>query len=113
VAPQNEEAVSCDSFSYMQFFCYILYSKYLDSFYVGYTSDEVEKRLRQHNSAIYGGSSFTARARDWDIYLTIQCNSITQAILIERYIKRMKSKKYIRNLKIYSEMKDKLLEMFD
>ena len=84
----------------MKFFCYILYSKLINRYYVGYTSD-IEERIRLHNSGHFSGKSYTHIASDWDPYLLIPCETITQAVFIESRIKKMKSRKYIENLKKY------------
>jgi putative endonuclease len=42
--------------------------------------------------------------------MLIPCESVTQAILIEKRIKKMKSRKYIENLKKYPEMIEKILK---
>jgi putative endonuclease len=66
----------------MNYFCYILYSKSINRYYTGYTSD-LNERLRLHNQGHFGGKSFTRRASDWEIYLSIQCKTIEQAIYVE------------------------------
>ena len=37
-------------FLYMKFYTYILYSSALDSFYIGYTSMEIDERIKKHNT---------------------------------------------------------------
>jgi putative endonuclease len=96
----------------MNFCCYILFSKLLNRYYVGYTSDIVE-RIKLHNSGHFGGKSFTNKSADWEIYFLIPCKSIEQAVAIESGIKRMKSRKYIENLKRYPEMVEKILKNCD
>jgi putative endonuclease len=83
---------------------YILYSSDIDAFYVGYTVD-LTSRLIQHNTGFYSGS-FTSRAKDWQVYLEIPCETVGEAIFIERYIKKMKSRKYIEDLRKYPEIVD-------
>ena len=95
----------------MKFFCYILYSKSLNRYYVGYTSD-IEERLKLHNTGYFGGRSYTHLTSDWELYLLIPCNTIKQAIFIESKIKKMKSRKYKENLKNYPEMIKKMLNKF-
>jgi putative endonuclease len=90
------------------FFCYILYSKSINRYYIGHTSD-IEKRLKLHNSGYFGGKSYTYKASDWDIFLIIPCDTMEQAVFIESKIKKMKSRKYIENLKKYPEMIDRIL----
>ncbi len=91
---------------------YILYSKTLDRFYIGNTDLLPEKRLEQHNSSFNSGS-FTTKGIPWILFLEIPCQSRLQARQVELHIKKMKSRKYINNLKQYSEMRIKLLKRFD
>jgi len=60
-----------------------------------------------------GGKSFTGRASDWKIYLSIECTTIEQAVYVESRIKKMKSRSYIENLKKYPELVEKLNEDFN
>ena len=92
--------------------CYILYSQSLDSFYTGCTHDELQSRFGKHLSQFYGANKYTAKTKDWELYLSIDCSSFLQAMRIEKHIKRMKSKKYIHNLKLYTEMVKKLLDTY-
>ena len=46
------------------YFCYILYSKSLDRYYIGHTGENLDERLRKHLSNHNG---FTARAKDWSV----------------------------------------------
>jgi len=93
----------------MNFYCYILYSQSLNRHYIGYTSD-IEERIILHNTGYFGGRTYTRKTSDWELFLLIPCETITQAILVESKIKRMKSRKYIENLKKYPEMVEKILK---
>jgi putative endonuclease len=85
---------------------YILYSKEIDRYYVGQTQD-LAVRLDQHlNKVFYKGH--TKQANDWIVYFTITCSSRNQAVQIEAHIKKMKSRKYIDDLKKYPELVEKL-----
>ena len=53
-----------------------------------------------------------AKYDDWVLYLTINNLEYEQARRLELHIKKMKSKKYIQNLKKFSEMQTKLIEKF-
>jgi putative endonuclease len=44
--------------------------------------------------------------------LVIPCDTIEQAVFIESKIKRMKSRKYIENLKKYPEIVEKMLRKY-
>ena len=53
-------------------------------------------------------SKFTGKADDWETFLEIPCQSKKQALAIETHIKTMKSSIYIKNLKKYPEIIDRL-----
>lgn len=89
--------------------CYILHSKRLNKFYIGYTTGTIEKRIEKHNTSFYGGKKYTHGTCDWELFYCIECESILQAIRIEGHIKNMKSRVYINNLIKYPEVSDKLL----
>jgi len=95
----------------MIYSCYILFSKSRNRYYVGYTSD-IEERIKLHNSGFFGCKSFTYKASDWKLFLIIPCETIEQAVFVETRIKRMKSRKYIENLKKYPEIIEKILKEF-
>ena len=94
------------------FYCYILQSQTLDRYYVGSTILNVQDRLERHLSQFYGNKKFTAKANDWVVFMVIECSTIEQARKIESHIKKMKSKKYIRNLKDYPEIIEKLKSIY-
>jgi putative endonuclease len=98
---------SAEDFSFMVS-VYIIYSPNLDKYYVG-QSEDVIARLDQHNMHLFL-SGFTVISNEWELFHQIACENRTQAVRIERHIKRMKSRKYIENLKQYPEMVKKLLE---
>ena len=87
------------------FSVYILYSAILDRFYIGSTSD-FEVRMKFHDNS--EARKFTAKTDDWILFDKIDCESKSQVLSIEKHIKSMKSKTYIKNLKQYPEMKEKL-----
>ena len=91
---------------------YILYSEKLDKFYVGNTDVSPNERLQQHNDKQHK-NAFTARGIPWVLFLYFECQSRLQARKIETHIKKMKSKKYIRNLTQYPEIIDKLKEKYN
>lgn len=91
----------------MKHLVYILFSKKLNRFYIGYTSN-IEQRIVFHEQA--ESHKFTSNAKDWELFLKIECASKMQALAVEKHIKKMKSKVYIQNLKIYPEMRIKLLD---
>ena len=89
---------------------YILFSPKLNKFYVGSCLD-LDQRLLDHKNKIYQ-NSYTTLADDWQLYYSIEELDGTVARKIETYIKAMKSKTYIKNLKKYPEMTIKLINKF-
>ena len=76
------------------FYVYILQSLMVDRFYIGY-SERPERRLIDHNS---GKVKSTRNFRPWIKIYQEEFETELQAIRRERYIKSMKSKKFIREL---------------
>ena len=70
---------------------YILYSKKLSRYYIGYTAD-LERRLLEHNTGV---STYTSKANDW--VLRYQESFLTREAAHKRElaIKKKKSVKYI------------------
>jgi len=79
----------------MRYKTYILYSKTLDSYYVGYTGDEMHLRLAKHNTHHRG---FTGRASDWTVVHLETFETKKEAMDREKAIKRWKSRKLIEHL---------------
>ncbi|MEY5047552.1 MAG: hypothetical protein RLZZ175_911 [Bacteroidota bacterium] len=73
------------------YFFYILYSTSNDKYYVGHTSNLVE-RLRKHNSNHKG---FTGNINDWKVVYSEQYSSKSEAFAREREVKAWKSRKRI------------------
>ena len=76
------------------FVTYILYSKQLDSYYIGSTSNIID-RLNRHNT---GRSIYTKRGIPWEIKYQKGYLTKSEAYKAELYIKSQKSRKYIENL---------------
>jgi len=73
------------------FFVYILYSVALNRYYVGQSSNVV-KRVTEH---LAGHARFTCAAKDWELVF-VQCvPGRRDAVLLERHIKKAKSRKTI------------------
>jgi putative endonuclease len=79
----------------MHFF-YIIYSESLDTFYIGETYSVVE-RVFKHNSHTYE-NSFTKIASDWKLVVSYELTSRDEAIFVEKFVKRMKSKVFINKI---------------
>ena len=74
------------------YFCYILYSKSIDHFYIGHTGEDPHERLRKHLSDHKG---FTSRAKDWIIVYSETFPDKKAAYKRGLEIKSWKSKKKI------------------
>jgi len=74
-------------------YLYIIYSPSKETYYVGETHDVFE-RLNKHNNHSYKGS-YTRIANDWVMALNFECSSKNDALFLENFIKRMKSRKFI------------------
>ena len=84
----------------------------MDRYYTGSTKLLPDERLKNHVLEYYGKSKFTSKTKDWLLFYSIECQSKQQAQNIEKHIKSMKSKTYIRNLKVFPEITVKLLLRF-
>ncbi len=62
---------------------YILYSKGIDSYYIGSCKD-LEKRLFQHKTAAFS-KSFTNRTTDWELVFELSDLEYRQAREIEKH----------------------------
>ncbi|MGK7391424.1 MAG: GIY-YIG nuclease family protein [Candidatus Cyclobacteriaceae bacterium M2_1C_046] len=87
------------------FSVYILYSSKIKRFYIGFSSD-VDARIAYHNSD--KNKIWTSRGKPWDKFHIIPDLTEKQAVGIERHTKKMKSRKYLENLKKYSEITERL-----
>ena len=76
------------------FTTYIIFSKNLDKYYIGHTTD-LQQRLVKHLSNHKG---FTGRTNDWVIVYQEIFDSKEQAYKREREIKNWKSRKMIEKL---------------
>jgi len=76
----------------MQFTVYILFSPSKDKYYVGYTGDDINERIRKHNTNHKG---FTGSNADWILVYSEVFGNKKDAILRESQIKKWKSRKKI------------------
>jgi putative endonuclease len=75
------------------YFLYIIYSESADLYYVGYTNDP-QRRLIEHNTKPF--NTFTSKHRPWVMKAVFECGeSASEAINIERFIKKQKSRKLV------------------
>jgi putative endonuclease len=91
-------------------YVYILYSNQTKHYYIG-SCINLELRVSEHLNKKYE-DAYTKIANDWTLFYSMKDLSFGQARKIESHIKRMKSKKFIENLKTYIEISDKLKKIY-
>ncbi len=77
------------------YFVYILYSKSINKFYVGY-SENPENRLEFHNSEL--NNIWSKRGKPWELKSTFCFQNKTDALRAEKFIKKQKSTMYIKTI---------------
>jgi putative endonuclease len=75
---------------------YIIYSKSQNKYYVGETNN-IEERIVKHNTHYYN-NSFTKIAEDWELKFTFEFENKEDAIYLEKFIKKMKSRVFIEKI---------------
>ncbi len=76
----------------MAFYVYVLQSRADGTLYLGSTQD-VKARLERHNR---GRVRYTSRKRPWDLLGTIPCLTRSEAVKLERQLKRWKNPERVR-----------------
>jgi putative endonuclease len=80
------------------FYVYILFSKTANKYYIGHT-DDVQRRLSEHNDPLASTGKFCAKNGPWEIVF-VQSDFVTRADAMkrEKQIKSWKSRKKIEEL---------------
>ncbi len=76
------------------YYVYALYSKELDTIYIGMT-DDPDRRLKEHRP---GKSSYTKRAKDWIRIHLEECETSDIARKREKQLKSGGGRKFLRSL---------------
>ena len=85
------------------YFTYILQSESTERYYIGST-DNLDRRVAQHNDAGYKGSKTTKRFKGpWKLVYAESSQTRAEAMSREREIKSWKSRKVIQELIISSD----------
>ena len=79
----------------MKSYLYIIYSRLIDRYYIGYSSNPWN-RLIHHNTNTK--DKYTGRSTDWELKSIFQLEDETVAIQLERFIKKQKSRKLIERM---------------
>lgn len=74
---------------------YILYSKTIDKYYVGYTCEAISERLRKHNTNHKG---FTGKVEDWQVVYFEEYETKSAAYEREQQVIKWKSRRRIEAL---------------
>jgi putative endonuclease len=77
-------------------YLYFILSPAKNKIYVGVTSN-LQERLRKHNDHSYAGA-FSKIATDWELIFQKEFEDKQEALFLERFIKRMKSRKFIQKI---------------
>lgn len=84
----------------MSFHVYLLYSKELNRYYTGYTSQKIDERLAYH---LGNHSGFTSRTKDWEVVWTEDVIDKSEALILERKIKKRGASRFIKEFGIFLE----------
>jgi putative endonuclease len=79
------------------YYVYILKSPATRRYYVGSTED-LNRRLREHNGELPNLGRSTLAGRPWTLAFSAGYDSRSRAVAAERFIKSMKSRKWIGKL---------------
>ena len=79
----------------MEALFYILFSSSAGKYYIGYTTQRIQERLRKHNSNHKG---FTGKSEDWLVVYTESYPTKSLAYSREREVKEWKSRRQIEKL---------------
>ena len=90
---------------------YILYSQTIEKYYIGMATTSAEERLEKHNSGVFE-DNFTAKGIPWILCKSISCESNSQALKLEKFIKKMKSKVFVQKIIDDDILVDSLLHKF-
>jgi putative endonuclease len=86
------------SFYYNMNYTYILYSKSFDKYFIGQTND-VDSRLKRHNS---GYVNYTKSYMPWELVLSIEKETRSEAMKLERKLKNLNREKLQKFIAKYS-----------
>lgn len=66
-------------------------------------------RLIQHNTAIKP-AAYTAITNDWQLVFELKCDSKTQALKVERYLKKSANVSYLKRFMTEPELQTQILQ---
>ncbi len=74
-------------------YLYFIHSPSKNKIYVGVTT-HLQERLKKHNDHAYAGA-FSKIATDWELIFQKEFEDKQEALFLEKFIKKMKSRKFI------------------
>jgi putative endonuclease len=78
------------------YFIYVIYSPTSDVYYTGYSTNH-NRRLEEHNTSTL--NTFTSKHRPWILKSVFKCGpDESDAVRLERFIKKQKSRKLLEQL---------------
>jgi putative endonuclease len=77
---------------------YIIYSLKIDKYYTG-QSDDLDRRMEEHNR---GKTPFLATGMPWHLVFSKEFNSRTEAIKLEKFIKKRGAARFLKDNNIIS-----------
>ncbi len=78
------------------FYIYIIQSLSSGNYYIGYSNDPF-RRVEEHNTTPF--NTYTSKHRPWQLRAVFECgNPEGQAIKVEKFIKRQKSRSFVERL---------------
>ena len=91
-------------------YLYIIYSPTLGRYYKG-VSKNPGSRLIEHNTVI-DPTAYTAAVHDWKLIFQLKCESKTQALKLERYLKKSANIPYLKRFMNEIELQNMILLRF-
>ncbi len=89
----------------MPYWVYVLQSQSTDRYYCGY-SDNVDRRVKQHNDPEYKLTRTTKVWKGpWELIWTQECVSRSEAVVLERKIKKRGIGRYLQSQLVESRCK--------
>ena len=79
------------------FFVYVIFSDFINQYYVGQSND-LEQRLLKHN---FGLVKSTKRGKTWKLVHVFVTDSRSEAMGLEKSIKKRGAKRFLENLEIF------------
>jgi putative endonuclease len=85
-------------FRFNMYTTYIIYSLKIDKYYTG-QSDDLDRRMEEHNR---GKTPFLATGMPWHLVYSKEFNSRTEAIKLEKFIKKRGAARFLKDNNIIS-----------